>query len=1809
MSLLQFRDHPLFYSNRWHEQRFALTQVVNITTKQQMRINDEAWLIKLQVFLDDQQINNINPLQLSNDIPDLLLGKGTSAIPKLGKISDPQDLHRGNVRLGQRLYGLNPTVKPPSTAFTAAAISQASSATSSSMKSLNTPYHSTGGNIRPPLGSVPHFNLGGTTIPPSSPAPRAGVYSSSNRQQQVILATDLPSLKILSSASLLKFINQCQLKGLDQQQIINQITPDMQSLISVKLDGYPMPNFSEADHNDWMNQIPIFEVLTHMKTLVAHGSQTNASIVQDALHEFAFTIDQNNEDSINAMSILIINTFVKELPVEIANDVTQQKIMTDRLMTILKNSDPPTFCTDLYNSIKSLGRQICTVKIFSTIFNQMACKLIRDIVKYKRYHSESPVDSRSSNHNKRHKGNKGDRQQSTSLNPNRDSKRDHCNGCGKTHHGKCDLSFKLEYNHDLKTPYSESSAGLAATARRQAAGQLPLKTLDTFYCPPGEPDPPVGSFIAKLYAEQLNKKAATSTSSSDGGRGRGGRSGASCNICNSLTTYLTSLNDKGECHLIPLQIKAAEEEDIKDVDAEEDIRLSPTSQRTAKDIKSSTHQSIDSQRLKQPFPVNTLLDTGSIGPDGNYIHKDIVSLLDPLNIHIKKSSNTVCSGMDNTCVANNSFLYITVMISKIIFITIKCYILNLTPFDLIIGRETIIKHHLVNRYPTYFGLEPGDTTPETEGASSDLTSKKSTKVKANIQNKKSTCCTGLIPCNKHGNFIAIGPCQPERSTISITSLSGNSKPLQALNLKRPLEPVAVIPHTLTAVQTLLEGHDGVPAESISNSGGRTGTVLERTYLVAGMIKTKEELLGPATTDDEEDDEISDLIDTFRYFTEKPSGENYLDLLTYGKDLELNREIRALCAEFPMIFSGTLPKEPARLEPFRIEVDRTKWAVNQSRLPPRTQTPVKNQEILKQVNELLELGIIEHSNASHYSQCILAPKPHTDKKEWRFCIDYRFLNSLTESLCWPLPNIKHMFERLGAQKAKYFAVMDFTQGFHQIAMNKASAVLTAFITFCGIYQFTRVPFGPKNAPSFYQQLIAGVVLAGILYFICELYIDDCIVFGTDKETFMKNLRTVFERFRDHGIVLKPKKCKFGLTEIEYVGRVINQHGTTMRNETITKVLEFPLPLFSKQLRGFIGLVNYFRDHVYGNHSEVVKPMHKLLEGIDNPTRKLEWTDEATQAFFKIKDLIAMQAELFFVNDTDPIYLLTDASDFGIGAYLYQLVDGKERPIYFVSKSLTGAQLRWSTPQKEAYAFYYSITGPLSYLLRDRKFHLKTDHRNLTYVADSINAMVVRWKIALMQYDFDIEHIAGVLNIVADYLSRLVQNHMLQNKQYNQQLVLSAGFTGYLIPDEAYDKIIRVHNSLAGHAGVDRCLKRLADTNQAWKYMREHVRAFIKLCACCQKMSVLKIPIHGHPFTTSTYQPMVRLNIDFIGPFPDGGYILTIIDTFTRWVELFICEHANAQEAARCLFEHFGRFGAPSQIQSDRGSHFVNHLIAEFLAYMGTEHCLSIAYSKQENSLVERTNKEINRHTTSLFFDRLIQDDWRNAKPIVHRILNSTYSERTKISPADMLFGRAVDLDRGIYASFEETTLSSPVPLSTTTSKMLKLQSDLMRIHRQILTDTDKSRLENTDDEFTEFTNGTYVLLEPVTGPKGRLHTRRTEPYIIISSSNNNYTLENLVSKRQLRVHINRIVPFLFDPKKTDPQKVAAHDADEFHIEMITSHRGRFSNKRNLEFKVKWTGFDESYDTWEPWKNLKDVEQLHDYLRLLNLAHEIPRDHQH
>ena len=113
-------------------------------------------------------------------------------------------------------------------------------------------------------------------------------------------------------------------------------------------------------------------------------------------------------------------------------------------------------------------------------------------------------------------------------------------------------------------------------------------------------------------------------------------------------------------------------------------------------------------------------------------------------------------------------------------------------------------------------------------------------------------------------------------------------------------------------------------------------------------------------------------------------------------------------------------------------------------------------------------------------------------------------------------------------------MDLTKGFYQAPLSEEFKKLTAFICFCGLYEWNRIPMGLKGAPSYFQQMLATIVFAGLIHIIMELYIDDIIVFGSTEEEFLENLEKVLARLKDFGITVNPDKCTFGLEEIEYVG---------------------------------------------------------------------------------------------------------------------------------------------------------------------------------------------------------------------------------------------------------------------------------------------------------------------------------------------------------------------------------------------------------------------------------------------------------------------------------------------------------------------------------------------------------------------------------------------------------------------------------------------------------------------------------------------------
>jgi hypothetical protein len=923
------------------------------------------------------------------------------------------------------------------------------------------------------------------------------------------------------------------------------------------------------------------------------------------------------------------------------------------------------------------------------------------------------------------------------------------------------------------------------------------------------------------------------------------------------------------------------------------------------------------------------------------------------------------------------------------------------------------------------------------------------------------------------------------------------------------------------------------------------------------VTPAEEIDEPPSSLDLEDVTVHD---TSQNNSELPGNENI-----FGSE-SLQARIRALCLTYKDIFSSKVRDTPALMEPMTLAVDGTKWSIPAARRAPRPQSTEKMAALKEMVDNLLRLKVIRASSAAHASQVLLVKKNGSTKL--RFCIDYRELNEVSQSEGWPIPNIRQLLDRIGAKKAKFFAVMDLTSGYHQAPMSESSKLYTAFTTAFGIFEWNRVPMGLKAACSYFQRTMTSQVLLGLIMNICECYLDDIITYGDSEESFMSNLERIFERLRERKITLNPAKCRFGMEEIEYVGHVINDRGVTFTRDKLDSVVNFPKPTIQKELKSFLGLANYFRVHIK-NHSDVVQHLDEAC----NPYRRnqrLVWTDAMTEDFEKIKELIDACPQLYFFSPDAPVFLQTDASMNGIGAYLFQKVDGKEVPIEFLSKSFTREQTRWSTPEQEAYAIFYALRK-WDHLLCDIKFTLQTDHKNLIYVNLEGSAKVRRWKLLMQEYNFDIEHVAGVDNVVADAFSRLCA--LTEPKNDQMTLAINDEYVCFLdlmrdedtvlrdyegpdhyraieqlwsLDEECYavntdvalsqsviDSIRRVHNKEAGHGGARRTIAKLNRAEISFPDMRACVEKFIKECPYCQKTSQRKVAITALPKTLASTVAMQQLHIDTIGPLPVDGqgysFILVIIDKFSRWVSLFPLKTVTAQEAAESLIIHMGTFGVPVDIGSDGGSQF-KQVIDELIAIVGATHSVTLAHSHEESGIIERANKEIMRHLRAFLFEQTIGADWRVYLPFTQRICNAEVIKHLGVSPAQIIFGAAIDLNRGIISP--NVMCNDHGELSDYVTRLRIVQAATIKYAAQMQTDRDEkvilTKTAALKSAITEFEAGSYVLLEyPSDGflmtprPPNKLMTNLKGPLQVVSNVGPTYTLRDLVTTKTVFTHVSRL----------------------------------------------------------------------------------------
>ena len=953
-----------------------------------------------------------------------------------------------------------------------------------------------------------------------------------------------------------------------------------------------------------------------------------------------------------------------------------------------------------------------------------------------------------------------------------------------------------------------------------------------------------------------------------------------------------------------------------------------------------------------------------------------------------------------------------------------------------------------------------------------------------------------------------------------------------------------------------------------------------------------------------------------------TSKNILDSITFGTSTPtLTSKARKLCYEFKDIISDSLDPKPAKVdEPMEIDIEEGAWFNNPgARTPSRAQSAAKQHEIRKQLQKMIANRIIQPSQAKAWSQVLLVRKPDS---KWRFCVDFRNLNAITKLTSGhPIPNIKQMLHRLGDQKAQYYATLDLTSGYFQAPLAESARTFTAFITFMGIFEFLRVPMGVKGAASYFQQFVAVTVLAGLMYICTEAYIDDVIVHGKNEDDFISNLRKVFLRFRKYNVKLQPSKMKIGLTSVEYVGHKIDKEGLHFTREKLDSVLNFQKPTYQAQLKSFLGLCNYFRDNVK-HHSTLVYPLQKMLDNYDRRS-KLQWTPETDAAWENIKHAVHSCPKLFFIDEFSNIHVYTDASDYGIGGYVMQIVDGKEVPIAFISKTLTESQRKWSTPQKEAFAIYYTLCK-MEHLLLDRHFTIHTDHKNLTYVNDSVNAMVVRWKLYLQEYSFDILHVKGVDNIVADNFSRLciLTEENLSEEEILQFIEEDETFYSLLelhkIPKRVRRIIGKVHNSSVGHHGVERTISKIKESGKSWAHMRQHVRTFIARCPCCQLMSQVAPSIRVNPFTINHSKPMHTLAIDTIGPLPEdekgNKYIIAIIDTFSRFLELYPVVDTTSGVAADALFQHAGRYGTPSVLISDGGSQYVNAIIKDFALLSGIHHHITLAYSKQENGIVERCNKEILRHLRAIIYEREVLNQWYKFIPMVQRIFNSTISDSIGVSPSQLIYGGALNLNRGFIFNIEDKErYDSEVDLSDYAKDMLERQAAIIAIAQKHQAQVNEKHIATKNFQYkhidvTVFPVNSFVMVAypntkiTASGAPHKLLTTWQGPYRVISSIGNQYTVLHLASMKEETVHVKRLKEFLVD-EGVDPRQIANQATNRWDVESIVSHTGNPQFRKKMKFMVKWVGW--PTPTAEPWSaELANLEVMHVYLKENKLSQMIP-----
>ena len=891
-------------------------------------------------------------------------------------------------------------------------------------------------------------------------------------------------------------------------------------------------------------------------------------------------------------------------------------------------------------------------------------------------------------------------------------------------------------------------------------------------------------------------------------------------------------------------------------------------------------------------------------------------------------------------------------------------------------------------------------------------------------------------------------------------------------------------------------------------------------------------------------------------SERPKRKLPMDNIAHGFSQEYLPRFRKIVDDFQEIFHEIGPHTTTSSVRHKIRLqDETPF-----RLPPRRYRADIKQEILRQTQQMLADGIIEPSESPYCSMV------HLEKKEnkTRYCVDYQQLNQVTIPEAAPLPAIADSLQDLGT--AKIFTTMDLRKGYWQIPMDPESKKYTAFATPDGnVHQFCVMPFGLRNAPATFQRFMS-TVLAGLTNQFVLVFLDDIIIYSNSPEEHLIHLRRVLERLSQHGLKCALDKCRFGQTELEYLGHVVSATGNQPQMKHLQQIEALPRPTTLKRLREFLGLCGWVRPYV-PNYATIAAPLTDLLG-----KKKFVWTAEAEEAFGHLKAAIASPLKLSRPDPTRPYVLQTDASQEGTGAVLYQLREDKSKDIVGIhSARFRDPERRYHCNEQECLAIVLGVKHFWAYL-EEKPFILRTDSQALVWMnkAKDTRNRVARWAMLLQELAFEVEHCSGKENQLPDFLSRnpsdevvaidplrvgaltaqpdslrelvvtrqgstetiqndiqrwntlatmigpfskddhrFVTNHLVREATLYWQT--KDGHLSLVVPKNCQQDAIRYHHDhrLAGHPGAEETIRSLR-RGYYWPTMLMDTRNYVRRCLTCAK-SKRRPPQKPEPLRARQSKAAFEdIAMDLMGPYiptpQDYRYLLVITDLFTRWVEAFPLKVATTEKIAEIAErEVFQRFGYPRTVITDNGPQFKGDQWDAACARWGASPRRTPLYHPRANP-TERRNQEIKKGMR-VRLDSEHPHLWINHVPDIVFALRRRENAATKQTPSQLLLG--YNIPRPGDRTVDSTEI--PQPLPERRAKAQAAQEGYQRRYQPTRAWPPR-----------KFAIGENVLVQaaPFPGDRGQFAPKWTGPYPVIRRTGA-HTYEVDVAGRVRNYHLERL----------------------------------------------------------------------------------------